>query len=99
MTKAEREHYDRIASMGCIACRKQGHKGTSAEVHHIRETAGMGKRSHYTETIPLCPAHHRGTMHPIIPSIHLDRSAFVAIYGDEMQLLDETRRLLNDRIG
>jgi hypothetical protein len=68
-----------------------------AEIHHIRETAGMGQKSHYTETVPLCAAHHRGVMSPIVPSIHLDRSAFIAIYGDEMALLEETRRLLNEK--
>ena len=31
-----------------------------AEVHHIRTGTGVGRRAADTETIPLCPEHHRG---------------------------------------
>ena len=94
-TKADAEHLAKVAALGCLACRKSGHR-TDAEVHHIRETAGIGQRAGHDETIPLCPAHHRGTMHPVVSSIHLDRRVFIEMYGTELELLAETERLLNE---
>ena len=56
-TKAEKEHYDKVARLGCILCYTQGNEGTPAELHHIRRA---GKRSD-APVIPLCPYHHRGS--------------------------------------
>lgn len=56
-TKAEKQHYDKVARLGCILCKMQGNEGTPAELHHIRRT---GKRSN-APVIPLCPYHHRGS--------------------------------------
>lgn len=81
-----------VAAQGCIACRIDGNPGTPCELHHLRETAGMGQRASDNEVIGLCAAHHRGTMHRPgrdghVPSIHLDRRAFIAEYGTELELL------------
>lgn len=96
-TRAEREYMDRVAALGCIACRKHGHHGTPAEIHHSRETAGMGQRGSNYDAIPLCPAHHRGTMHPHVTSIHLDRRVFIQTFGNEAALVEEVRLLLGER--
>ena len=89
-TKSEKAHMDAVAALGCIACHQQGHN-TPAEIHHIR--AGMGlKRATSYQVIPLCPAHHRGTMHPLVPSIHLDKRAFIKRFGSEASLLEEVHR-------
>jgi hypothetical protein len=96
-TKAEKAHMNRVAEIGCIACRKVGFYGTPAELHHIRETAGMGQRSDADEVIPLCPAHHRGIMHPAVPSIHLARKAFMRQFGKEADLVGEVNEILNPR--
>jgi hypothetical protein len=57
MTKAEKEHYGKLARLGCILCIRLGYgEGTPSEIHHIRRFGG--KRSN-TEVIPLCPNHHR----------------------------------------
>ena len=55
-TNAQKEHYRKIAEIGCALCYKQGNQGTPAELHHIRRA---GKRSN-APVIPLCPEHHRG---------------------------------------
>ena len=89
-----KDHLSRIAELGCIACRKMGHYGTPAEIHHIRETAGMGQKSSDREAIPLCANHHRGLMHPHVPSVHLDRKVFIQTFGNELQLLQEVAELL-----
>lgn len=89
MTKDEKEHYRKVAELGCSLCRHQGNEGTPAELHHIRRA---GKRSN-APVIGLCPFHHRGSN----TSIHgMGRKRFEREYGiTEEALLDETLRLLN----
>lgn len=55
MTKDEKLHLSHVADLGCIACRKMGFIGTPAEIHHIRDGVGIGRRASNFETIPLCP--------------------------------------------
>ena len=89
-TKAEKEHYRKVAELGCSLCRHQGNEGTPAELHHIRRT---GKRSN-APVIPLCPYHHRGSN----TSIHgMGRKRFEAEYQiTEEDLLEMTEKLLAD---
>lgn len=88
MTHDEKRHLSKVAGLGCIACMIQGTPGTPAEIHHIRAGKGRGQRASHYEAIPLCPAHHRGTAHPQVPSIHLARRSFEAEFGTERELLD-----------
>lgn len=92
-SKATKAHMDRVASLGCIACLSMGYV-TAPELHHPRANAGAGQKAPDSDVIPLCPAHHRGTEHPRVPSIHRDRLKFIEMFGTEAQLLDETRRRL-----
>ena len=69
--RSESAHMGRVAALGCIIC------GDPAQVHHMRGC----KRNNWL-TIPLCPEHHVGSF-----SIHMDRRAFEAVYGDETALL------------
>ena len=82
MTKAEKQHYDKLARYGCILCvfLEYG-EGTPAEIHHIRRA---GKRNQ-SPVIPLCPEHHRGNS-----GIHLlGRKGFERTYGiTEERLLE-----------
>ena len=94
MTKSERQHLARLTDIGCIACRLQGTPGTPAEIHHPRDRVGIGQRAGHMDAIPLCPAHHRGTMHPAVPSIHLDKQRFIEECGTEADLLEATRAVL-----
>ena len=89
MQKAQKEHYRKVAELGCSLCRHQGNEGTPAELHHIRRT---GKRSN-APVIPLCPFHHRGSN----TSIHgMGRKRFEREYAiTEEQLLVQTEELLN----
>jgi len=94
MTKDEKAHLSKVAALGCIACYLQGTPGTQAEIHHPRSGTGMGKRASHYDGIPLCPPHHRGTMHPQVPSIHMAKHAFIAEFGTEQELLEQVRRLI-----
>ena len=89
MTKNEKEHYRKVAELGCSLCRHQGNEGTPAELHHIRRA---GKRSS-APVIGLCPYHHRGSN----TSIHgMGRKRFEREYLiTEEELLVQTENLLN----
>jgi len=53
----ERDHMERVASLGCCLCRRIGYGYAPAEVHHVAE--GSGLRSNWS-VVPLCSEHHRG---------------------------------------
>lgn len=83
----ERKHMGRVAELGCVLCRHLGYGQTPAEVHHIREGAGMGQRSPHYLTVGLCPEHHRGSS-----GVHgLGVRGFYTRYKlDELDLLSMT---------
>ena len=86
MTKAERRYMGRVAALSCAICDCEG-----VHVHHIRTGQGMGERASNYLTIPLCPTCHQG------PSgIHGDKQLLRAIKMDELDLLAETIRRLNE---
>lgn len=94
MKAADKRHLNRLSAIGCIVCRIEGFPQTPCEIHHPRAGYGMGQRAPNSEAIPLCPAHHRGVNHPAVPSIHLDKSNFIAQYGTEAELLEATKQVL-----
>jgi hypothetical protein len=89
---------DRLQTIGCLACRKDGVFGVPADLHH--PTSG-GRRLGDDKVIPLCPWHHRGVtglaaaiLYHHGPSLANGRKPFEARYGTEAELLAETERLL-----
>jgi hypothetical protein len=96
-SKAMKAHMSRVAEMGCIACLIAGTPGTQPELHHPRTDAGVGQKAPDSDVIPLCHAHHRGTQHPRVPSIHLDRLNFIETFGSEAELLARVRKQLAER--
>ena len=52
-TKEEKKHLERVASIGCIVCRNSGRYDIPAEVHHIRNGAGIGRRNSHLPIIGL----------------------------------------------
>ena len=87
-TKAEKQHYAKVANLGCSLCRYLGYGESPPELHHIRRA---GKRSN-APVIPLCPEHHRGHT-----GIHgMGRKAFEREYKvTEEELLEQTESLIN----
>jgi hypothetical protein len=86
-TKAEKQHYAKVANLGCSLCRYLGYGESPPELHHIRRA---GKRTN-APVIPLCPEHHRGNT-----GIHgMGRKAFEREYKvTEEQLLELTEKLI-----
>ena len=96
MTKAEKEHYAKLARLGCILCRQidvRNIEDSPTEIHHIRRYGG--KRS-LAPAIPLCAWHHRLDSRT---SIHgLGHKGFTKFWGfSEEDLLEKTNQLLNER--
>ena len=60
LKKAEKEYLERLVRFGCVVCKKHLGCDTPPCIHHIRDGAGVGKRSSHFDTIPLCHAHHQG---------------------------------------
>jgi hypothetical protein len=87
MTKAEREHLEKVAAMGCLVCSRP------AEIHHIRTGLGMSQRASNYEVLPLCPYHHR--QGGFGEAIHAGQKEFESKYGSEVELLNK----INRRIG
>ena len=81
-TRQEREWMRRIADLGCIACRQDGHS-SPASVHHIVQG---NRRLGHLFTLPLCPEHHQGDGRQV-PSVHGAKRTFVQRYGSELELL------------
>lgn len=85
MTKKEKDHMRKVASIGCIVCRKMGYRDTPAELHHIHNGI-MGKRASNFEVIPLCPYHHRTSNE----AYHHNTKKFNEKWGSQKDLLEET---------
>lgn len=83
MNKAERERFQRLSEMDCIACGRWG-----VEIHHLTD---CGRRKGHMFTIPLCPEHHRlGKV-----SVHLGKKTFERTFGTQQELLEKTNLLLD----
>jgi hypothetical protein len=91
MTKAEKQHKERLAAMGCMVCKRLygAHEPGPVQLHHLR-SGGWGKGD-YTTLIPLCPEHHTGDS-----GVHgMGTKAFSRYYGFTQQdLLDDVRKEL-----
>jgi len=93
MTKAEKEWVDALCESGCIVCRTaHGIEGSPSEIHHLRSGTGMGKRSSWFDTLPLCPQHHRLGGYGV--AFHAGRKAFEKRYGTELELLERVKGLV-----
>jgi hypothetical protein len=88
--KHKKEHLSKIASLGCIICRKMGFLDSPAEIHHIKE-GRMGKRSSDYKTLPLCPNHHRNGSE----SYHYSPKKFTEKWGTQTSLLQEVLSYVN----
>jgi hypothetical protein len=86
MTKDEKKHLDKVASIGCIICHRP------AEIHHIRNGMGLSQRNSNYNVLPLCPEHHRTGGHGV--AIHAGQKTFEANFGTESELLEKVSKFL-----
>ena len=91
--KAEKEWLDAITELGCIVCLREHEVFSPAMPHHIDGKTKPG--AHYN-TIPLCAAHHQtGGCGGDCVARHVNKFQFEQTYGNEAELLEHTRRLVN----
>lgn len=100
-TEADKDRFRRLGEMGCIVCRQNYGAFVPSEVAHLTEG---GRRTGHDRTIPLCPWHHRavpsGDLGPeqmrVIygPSFAKSKKDFVAAFGTEEKLLEDTDKWL-----
>lgn len=84
-----------IASLGCIACRKDGRHNPDVSVHHID---GRTKPGAHLLVLPLCAGHHQdGTgTNPALIAVHPYKARFEARYGAQLALLAECMAMLTN---
>ena len=91
-TAAERRHMDKVAALGCIACRKDGLHNTVVSIHHVD---GRTKPGAHMRVLPLCAGHHQdGTGAPGLTAVHPWKKRFEQKYGTQEALLQEVQELL-----
>jgi len=85
-TQEEREFMDKIARIGCIACRKMGFINHHISLHHFE---GRTKEGAHFKVLPLCERHHQikdNIKPPRWETIHDNKSRFEKVYGTEREL-------------
>ena len=87
-TKSNKEklHMSIVAGLGCLICNKMGFPDSPAELHHIKDKTGMGRKASNFEVIPLCPRHHRHG----VAAYHYRPTSFTKKLGTQKELLNET---------
>ena len=86
-TQADIAHTDRIARLGCLACRKESRLQVPATFHHIRAGLGIAQRNDDWHGIPLCPRHHLATVGRHGEAIEAGKRTWEAKYGTERENL------------
>lgn len=83
-----RSYNDNVVNLGCIipTCRMP------AEIHHIRDGQGMGKKASWDEVLPLCPRHHRTGGFGI--AFHAGSKTWQRKFGNQRDLLMRVREAL-----
>ncbi len=70
-TKAQNQHFDGVASLGCLKCLEIGYETPGVEIHHCGTGGLDGGRRDEWKVVGLCPEHHRLTSG--IPSLGKER--------------------------
>jgi hypothetical protein len=92
-TQADVKRFQALQKLGCVACRALG-QWSVAEIHHLK--SGNKRRGH-ADSIPLCPAHHRGVEHDEAihgPSLALSPRQFRETFGSDDYLLAKVELML-----
>ena len=88
-----RAYWMALASLGCIACRKDGHFVSPVSIHHID---GRTKPDASWRVLPLCARHHQ-TGGKDAPAIHPWKRRFEERYGTQAELMAECVNILMER--
>lgn len=97
-TKSELAYWDRVATLGCIACRIDGRYNPVVSIHHCD---GRTKPGAHKKVLPLCAGHHQnGTGNDkTMIAIHPFKRRFENRYGTQEQLMEMRDHILGDNNG
>ena len=91
-SKKEKELWNAIAELGCIACRKDGRFNPYVSIHHCD---GRTKPGAHKKVLALCAGHHQDGSGAIdLIAVHPYKARFEAKYGTQEELMEETKNLL-----
>jgi hypothetical protein len=92
-TAAEAWFMDRMGTLPCICCLKDGWENREISLHHVD---GRTKEGAHFLVLPLCAGHHQdGTgPNPSLIAVHPYIARFEARYGKQMDLLAECMAML-----
>ena len=94
-TAREKQFHDAVASLGCIACLKDGNHNPVVSIHHIE---GRASESSHMKVLPLCAGHHQdGTGIAGLIAVHPWKKRFQKKYGDQYKLLGEVKSMLQEK--
>lgn len=87
VTKADQKLWDALASIGCVACLKDGRVNPWVSIHHI---AGRTAPGCHQKVLALCAGHHQqGTGEDkTLVAVHPYKARFEAMYGNQYELLE-----------
>ena len=91
-TKDDKLYWSKLASLGCVACRLDGHINNYVSIHHID---GRTKPGCHRLVLPLCFLHHQGGGGDAVVSVHPWRVRFEHKYGKQMDL----KRMCDEMLG
>jgi len=94
--KDKKARFEALVKIGCIACRLIHGHWVEPQIHHLLSIKyrAMGKKAHWSHTIPLCPDHHSSGGGRGYPSVHRHPNDFEKLYGTQEELLEKTNNLL-----
>lgn len=91
-SKKEKELWNAIAELGCIACRKDGRFNPYVLIHHCD---GRTKPGAHKKVLALCAGHHQDGSGAIdLIAVHPYKARFEAKYGTQEELMQETKNQL-----
>ncbi len=91
-TKADKKLWDALASIGCVACLKDGRLNPWVSIHHI---AGRTQPGAHQKVLALCAEHHQqDDTDPLGRiAVHPNKAQFEQRYGNQYELLEESKQL------
>lgn len=103
-TVDEKQRFEQIQQIGCLACLKHKNWRRVCEIHHLTD---CGIRRGHSFTIGLCPLHHRGVSDGVAfstktmektygPSLTQGSNGFKATYGTDDDLLTWQYELIEE---
>jgi hypothetical protein len=92
VSKSDKQLWNALASIGCIACLKDGRPNAWVSIHHID---GRSKPGAHQKVLPLCAEHHQqNDADPLgRVAVHPNKKRFEQKYGNQYELLEESKKL------